>query len=340
MEDLLEAEEPISTKSATCHFIFTLGSEFEAIQHNYRIGNLPPEWKTQNWPTLLMLCRNYSHSVNPQGLPKCDSTPKIPTNNGNRAHHHKKIRQWFLNPEKYKSELAAEQQKHEGKCVYHLTDTHTTETCSIKKECDHIVSQRSLSNIGPTSPVSGHFCNVKEDVIEESVPDKMPEMHDPDCNDTNDANLFYFVRMRNHYLCLVKSTPSMQSRHKMKYPMIADSGANFHMCRLPHDQNKLQDTESATSFFLPLDFVCRHVTQVEEPSTLLNKSETNILKSLRDYYAEIKTKRQLNHGVPAGFLQHSTLQKDFWEFLPPCKLRNTAESSILKSDEDIIPSLK
>jgi hypothetical protein len=132
----------------------------------------------------------------------------------------------------------------------------------------------------------------------------------------------------------------MQSRHKMKYPMIADSGANFHMCRLPHDQNKLQDTESATSFFLPLDFVCRHVTQVEEPSTLLNKSETNILKSLRDYYAEIKTKRQLNHGVPAGFLQHSTLQKDFWEFLPPCKLRNTAESSILKSDEDIIPSLK
>lgn len=198
LEDLLEAEEPISTKSATCHFIFTLGSEFEAIQHNYRIGNLPPEWKTQDWPTLLMLCRNYSHSVNPQGLPKCDSTPKIPTNNGNRAHHHKKIRQWFLNPEKYKSELAAEQQKHEGKCVYHLTDTHTTETCSIKKECDHIVSQRSLSNIGPTSPVSGHFCNVKEDVIEESVPDKMPEMHDPDCNDTNDANLFYFVRMKNH----------------------------------------------------------------------------------------------------------------------------------------------
>jgi hypothetical protein len=84
----LEAEEPTSTKSTICHFISTLGSEFEAIQNNYRIGNLPPEWRTQDWPTLLVLCHNYSHSVNPQGFAKRDSTPQYPSNNGDRAYHH------------------------------------------------------------------------------------------------------------------------------------------------------------------------------------------------------------------------------------------------------------
>lgn len=41
LEDLLEADEAISTKSAIRQFIFTLGSEFEQIQNNYRINNLP-----------------------------------------------------------------------------------------------------------------------------------------------------------------------------------------------------------------------------------------------------------------------------------------------------------
>jgi hypothetical protein len=35
LEDLTEADEPISTKSAIRHFIFTLGSEFETIQNNF-----------------------------------------------------------------------------------------------------------------------------------------------------------------------------------------------------------------------------------------------------------------------------------------------------------------
>ncbi len=70
LDDLLEAEEPISTKSAIWHFIFTLGMEFESIQNNYRIGNLPTEWNTQDWPTLLVLCCNYSNSVNSQVLLK------------------------------------------------------------------------------------------------------------------------------------------------------------------------------------------------------------------------------------------------------------------------------
>ena len=34
LEELRDADEPISIKSAIRHFIFTLGSEFETIQNN------------------------------------------------------------------------------------------------------------------------------------------------------------------------------------------------------------------------------------------------------------------------------------------------------------------
>jgi len=57
-------------KSAIRHFIFTLGLEFEAIQNLYRIGNLPDTWKTEDWPTVLVLCREYYNSVRPFGSTK------------------------------------------------------------------------------------------------------------------------------------------------------------------------------------------------------------------------------------------------------------------------------
>jgi hypothetical protein len=48
LDDLLKANEPISTKSVIHQFIFTLGPEFETIQNNFRIGNLPPEWHNED----------------------------------------------------------------------------------------------------------------------------------------------------------------------------------------------------------------------------------------------------------------------------------------------------
>jgi hypothetical protein len=68
LDELNEADEPISMKSAMRHFIFTLGPEFEAIQNYFRIGNLPNEWKTQDWHSLLILCRDYYHSIKPQSI--------------------------------------------------------------------------------------------------------------------------------------------------------------------------------------------------------------------------------------------------------------------------------
>lgn len=56
------------------HSIFTLGSEFESIQHNYCIGNLPAQWHTKDWPTLLSLCHDYYNLVCPYGTGKKDQS--------------------------------------------------------------------------------------------------------------------------------------------------------------------------------------------------------------------------------------------------------------------------
>jgi len=62
---------------------------------------------------------------------------------------------------------------------------------------------------------------VSEDLIEDAV--------QADCsNDTKEDDLHYFACLTNHYLSLVKSNPS-SSVTSMKYPVIADSGANFHI---------------------------------------------------------------------------------------------------------------
>jgi len=45
LDELEDADEPISVKSAIRHFIFTLGPEFETIQNNFHLDNLPSKWK-------------------------------------------------------------------------------------------------------------------------------------------------------------------------------------------------------------------------------------------------------------------------------------------------------
>jgi len=65
LDDLADADEPISTKSALRQFLLTLGPEFEPIQHSYQINNLPEEWKTQDWSKFLVLCRDFYNSVKP-----------------------------------------------------------------------------------------------------------------------------------------------------------------------------------------------------------------------------------------------------------------------------------
>jgi hypothetical protein len=213
--------------------LFTLGSDFESIQHNYRIGSLPVAWQTDDWPSLLILCRDYYNSLHPNGPPKKDHVPheNVFASKQERVVKHKKIRSWFMDPIRFKRELDIEQRKHVGKRIYHLCDNHPTATCNVKRECDALLAERKSSL--STGSNQGQLRHITVECYEDAVED---DHRDVDChnetndtNDTNDASLHYFSRVTNHYLHLVKSKSQPNPRHGMKYPIIADSGANYHM---------------------------------------------------------------------------------------------------------------
>jgi hypothetical protein len=148
-----------------------------------------------------------------------------------------KIRDWWLNPTKFGHLIEAEQAKHSGKCLYHLTKSHQSSTCTVKKECDRILaSKQSLSQT--TSPKSGvntmgHLCHITE-MSDDGGEDQSEELGvacltDDVTNDTNEEILHYFSGVSNHYLRLVRNVLPSTSRHNRAFPIIADSGANCHM---------------------------------------------------------------------------------------------------------------
>jgi hypothetical protein len=67
LEEINEEVVTIPTQNAIRHFIFTLGDEFQPLQNNFRLGTISEDWKTQDWPSLLVLCRDFYNSVNPKG---------------------------------------------------------------------------------------------------------------------------------------------------------------------------------------------------------------------------------------------------------------------------------
>jgi hypothetical protein len=149
----------------------------------------------------------------------------------------KKVKEWFLNPGKYKKEIEQEQQKHLDKCIFHLTKSHSTEDCNLKRECDKIIQARKKS--GPTqggqqSNSTGQLRHLTEEIFEDAAQPDDPLLIDDDIsssNDTNEESLYYFARISNHYLRLVNSSHGATAlpRHNMPFPVIADSGANYHM---------------------------------------------------------------------------------------------------------------
>jgi hypothetical protein len=107
----------------------------------------------------------------------------------------------------------------------------------MKKECKKLIAEKKNAASAPapaptsSNSTSGHLHNLKEDIFEDAVAeDTVAMLPESSSNDTNDNDLYYFSRMTNHYLHLVKVSPhSATSRHNMRYPIIADNGANFHM---------------------------------------------------------------------------------------------------------------
>jgi len=237
LDDLSEAEEPIPLKSAIRHFIFTLGTDFAAIQNNYRIGHLPDIWKTDDWPTLLVLCRDYYNSIKSQGSTKKEHLGLNLTNTNSsfdRIAHQKKIRNWFMQPDKFSQAISREQQKFPDMCIFHMSKTHQTHDCHVKKECDKLHAAKSplgTSNPGGTQSVTGQLRHVTDqtDVEDELFEDVSDSVTDVPINDTNQEVLHYFSRMTNHYLRLVRNTSTACPRHNTRFPIIADSGANLHL---------------------------------------------------------------------------------------------------------------
>jgi hypothetical protein len=232
LDEVNESRETISKQDAIRHFLFTLGSDFESIQNGYRLNNLPVAWQTEDWPSLLILCRDFYNSLHPNGSPS-----EKEGNSGNnpfaskqdRLNHQKKIRMWFLNPGKFKNALDMEQRNYSGKCVYHLCDNHPTSSCNVKLECDKILAEKqSVPSLG--SSQAGQLRHITEELYEDAVDVESGDIASVDVtNDTNEASLHYFACVTNHYLHLVRSSVVPYPRHAMKYPIIADSGANYHI---------------------------------------------------------------------------------------------------------------
>jgi hypothetical protein len=118
-------------QTVLCIIFFTLGSKFEPIQNNYRIGCLPLDWQTTHRPSLLVLCRDFYNSVNPKGLSSVGNSGNNSLSNADHHAQHKKVKLWFSFPSKYCKEIEAEQKRYPGLCIYHLTKSHTTEDCSF-----------------------------------------------------------------------------------------------------------------------------------------------------------------------------------------------------------------
>jgi hypothetical protein len=198
---------------------------------------------------LLVLCRNYANPIHPQGVAKVDPNSDFAYDSCiDRPQHHKKIKQWFMNPGKFKNEIAAEQAKFVGKCIYHLMKSHPTSECFIKRECKKLIAARkhSTPNVSSGAGNPGQLRHLTDDTVvkDEPVEDVADSLPDLSSNDTNEDALFYFARVSNHYLRLVKSEKSaVNKRHKMDYPIIANSGANFHMFKELEFFTSMQPTQ-------------------------------------------------------------------------------------------------
>jgi hypothetical protein len=443
LEELNETVETIPIKTAIRHFIFTLGTEFEPLQMNFRLGTLAPEWHTEDWPSLLVLCRDFYNSVNPKGPSTYIKRDRDPFSELqiDRSSHHKKIRNWFMNPTKFKIELDSEQRKYPGRCIYHLSKTHGTADCHVKKECDKLLSAKKSSsptNGSSTAQMSGQLRHMTEDLFEDAVEleESKDESIDIVDNDTNDSDLLYFARVSNHYLRLVKHDPTkaMLPDNILANPIIVDSGANFHMfknkefftsllpatgkvilgdgttclpilgvgtvqCRIGTQNHIIENvryvpmlSESVYSLFVhiqqpdhgvyssfdkglylkfpnfhtqaiigandiyldasplcasmdsmasntgdkPTQFVCHRISEFQENIRCEMDHLDNLLHSLKEYYDSIKTKRQLQLEVPAGFRKDSLHRKVYLAALTDHRLSADIIDSSTDLDSDFM----
>ena len=93
---------------------------------------------------------------------------------------------------------------------------------------------------------------------------------------------------------------------------------------------------SSTLDYPPMTSFCRKLSDFTEEVDKETKHLDNLLKDLRDYYAFIKTKRQLGLDVPAGFRRESTHKQQFIMYSPPRK-SSKISSNITENNSTLLP---
>jgi hypothetical protein len=289
-----------------------------------------------------------------------------------------------------------------------LSKSHPTADCNVKKECFKLIHSRKSNSISSDLTITtGALCHITEDCFVDAIGDEVEDSSEDVPNDTNEASLHYFSRVTNHYLRLAKSSSTGIPRHSVNFPIIADSGSNFHMfwdieffetlapftgnvilgdgktlvpiqgvgsnrlcidgntvsileircvpalaeniyslfchiqCRnhgltssftegfyifypqfqtravlgvydiyidaTPCPSNNVQ-FETATMPYSTMS-ICRNTSHFQDELQLASAKVDNLLANLHRYYNDVKTKRQLNLEVPAGFQKTNTFQR-------------------------------
>jgi hypothetical protein len=147
--------------------------------------------------------------INPKDLPSRDRNSSTDSYS-QRMIQQKMIREWFLSPLKFFKEIEQEQRKYPDNYIYHLTKSHPTVECYVKKECDKILRSKKPStpnSVLPSGNTSGQLCHVTEEVFEDVVTnDNLSVTAEPLGNDTNEEDLLFFARISKHYLRLVTNS--------------------------------------------------------------------------------------------------------------------------------------
>jgi hypothetical protein len=122
-----------------------------------------------------------------------------------------------------------------------------------------------------------------------------------------DVDLLYFVCISKHYLCLAKTTmiKTPTSRHPMPFPVIADSGANFHMFK---EQDFFESMVPAKGSVLLGDGTTRLAIQgvgtviCHVGEHILRLENARFVPSLSEsIYSLLLHIKQPNHGLESSF---------------------------------------
>jgi hypothetical protein len=81
-------------------------------------------------------------------------------------------------------------------------------------------------------------------------------------------------------------------------------------------QSSVPITDSTCSDSIDTSIFCRHLNQFQQEITSETEYLDHLLSKLRQYYATVKTKRQLNLDAPAGFWKLNQHQIDYNLQLP------------------------